>query len=1156
MFELRRICLIHWYLFDAEEINIKGATAFVGASGAGKSSILDAIQTVITGNNKRHLKLNASASDKSSRSVYEYCVGAVDDIPNKRLRSEAETFITLSFQDTETDQKITIGISLYAPVDRKDVDLRARFILKDHFVTKNDFLDSSQNRTLDWFSFKEKIDDKHPGKLDIPSSKSSQFFVGEWLKQMRPRQNPDAQLVTKAFSNAVAFKPIDNTTNFVRQYLLEDDPLDVGRVRSSLETWKLLDETIQRLTNQIADLKKNIYNRSIKWADRRYQYLSCNYKALKYDYLRATRLVEKYSSELSNINDKLNNIANAVSRFRKDEEICYEKLDNLKQKRSAISKGLSSSMEDTLRAEKAILETALKDIEGLESKIRKISNLEVATYFLPSTLQDPIKEAKSLVGKFSLNNVADSIFENRTQVSRIILSVQAKEGLAENLRKQQRDYDVQLSDVEDKLNSKKEYMPTSEGEILSQKTRRFKALLKEEGIEARALPELIDEVDPKWAYALESILGPGREAIFVNASDIDQTFSILFNHRNELSGCRIARTDRLSEKDAYNIHPRSIANVVKVTDNRALAYINNSVGHYKQTADETSLNRENNGIMPNGKTSNNVNLRVFTSNIRMLFGKIAAKEAYEEELKEIKQLEEARDELSQKVKLLNIAQRLVTEISAELLEAKDIDEKIDAYYKANKKYKDIASSYSDNLTPEESSLAAEIEEAQKEFGEIKEQLNELDKEKDKEVSLKGDVTSKLSKHQEEQNKIQKDLDDLCLVHIDTDDFQTFLQLLKKENVENKEHFKRACLNDIEQSFSEEKDFVTICFNSAKSLREQAVDHDSQIRHLKSQIRSAYQTYSLNYPDNVPKGGLSEMMDFLVWSDQQMEILEGNQLLGYKEQAKKAREEMQLALREDLLTKLYERLGRVHSDLRVITTELQKHTFLDQKFRFKSEKEAAFSPLIALSKDVAENPDTAAEIMKDPKHEEALASLESLLFNDNALTTLGDYRNYYSFKLFMRSKDKKDDDDHADTDLDERISKASGGETQVPFYVAIGASLRSAYYPGGVSGDNRGFGLAMFDEALNKTDVINTQNVVNYYKSFGLQLLVAVPEDKSPTFLEVVDTIINISRNRGETVAYTDPEYLTPYAKEQLGAINPERIGFEVFKKTFMEQENA
>ena len=198
-------------------------------------------------------------------------------------------------------------------------------------------------------------------------------------------------------------------------------------------------------------------------------------------------------------------------------------------------------------------------------------------------------------------------------------------------------------------------------------------------------------------------------------------------------------------------------------------------------------------------------------------------------------------------------------------------------------------------------------------------------------------------------------------------------------------------------------------------------------------------------------------------------------------------------------------------------------------------------------------------MDDEKYAEAREKLEDLLQSSDDVHSLADYRNYYRFDLVMRSQQKTADGNELDEEgltLDEKIGKASGGEGQVPFYVAIGASLRSAYYPGSVSGDSHGFSLAMFDEALNKTDIINTQAVVSYYTSFGLQMLVAAPEDKASTFMEVVDTVVNISRPRGSKLAFIDVEYIKPYAKEALAAINPNRIGLEAFRRTFEKKQES
>ena len=79
MMELRRITLIQWFLFEAEQIDVGGDIAILGANGAGKSSILDALQTVLTGGMRRHFRFNASAQQetRSKRSIRSYCLGVI-----------------------------------------------------------------------------------------------------------------------------------------------------------------------------------------------------------------------------------------------------------------------------------------------------------------------------------------------------------------------------------------------------------------------------------------------------------------------------------------------------------------------------------------------------------------------------------------------------------------------------------------------------------------------------------------------------------------------------------------------------------------------------------------------------------------------------------------------------------------------------------------------------------------------------------------------------------------------------------------------------------------------------------------------------------------------------------------------------------------------
>lgn len=69
MKQLTRIRLINWHYFENETISLHGSTLITGENTAGKSTVLDAIQLVLTTNTRR---FNIAANEKSSRSLKGY----------------------------------------------------------------------------------------------------------------------------------------------------------------------------------------------------------------------------------------------------------------------------------------------------------------------------------------------------------------------------------------------------------------------------------------------------------------------------------------------------------------------------------------------------------------------------------------------------------------------------------------------------------------------------------------------------------------------------------------------------------------------------------------------------------------------------------------------------------------------------------------------------------------------------------------------------------------------------------------------------------------------------------------------------------------------------------------------------------------------------
>ena len=81
---LTRIRLVNWHYFVNETINIKGSVLISGENTSGKSTILDAIQLVLTTN---YRKFNIAANERSNRDLRGYVRGKSGDNDQSYIRT-------------------------------------------------------------------------------------------------------------------------------------------------------------------------------------------------------------------------------------------------------------------------------------------------------------------------------------------------------------------------------------------------------------------------------------------------------------------------------------------------------------------------------------------------------------------------------------------------------------------------------------------------------------------------------------------------------------------------------------------------------------------------------------------------------------------------------------------------------------------------------------------------------------------------------------------------------------------------------------------------------------------------------------------------------------------------------------------------------------
>src|SRR3546814_2143373 len=85
------------------------------------------------GANKNLLHFNAQADSKShqqSRTLRSYCLGQFGDTIEACARSQATTYITLIWRDTETNEPVSMGVCIEASLNNEAEKVLGRYVIR------------------------------------------------------------------------------------------------------------------------------------------------------------------------------------------------------------------------------------------------------------------------------------------------------------------------------------------------------------------------------------------------------------------------------------------------------------------------------------------------------------------------------------------------------------------------------------------------------------------------------------------------------------------------------------------------------------------------------------------------------------------------------------------------------------------------------------------------------------------------------------------------------------------------------------------------------------------------------------------------------------------------------------------------------------------